>query len=227
MSQFGETLFGGSRFVFWALAPILVSAAIFLPLTIAPEGWLQTAVVYAMSAVCLALALGLANPTRFWWALRFVAAAVFFTYVAYFIYELLGVVRGEEPLLSRRSGTSLASASLGLLIIGYPSFVYMLRGRFTWRAPYVPTESDWLGVVLDPAVDPEDRAAAALELAFTQDPDTQAVLEGLIHDPAEPMELRVAAGLARMAEAAERDGETAALAQLPPDVLEALRETNR
>ena len=75
-------------------------------------------------------ALGLANPRRFGWALRSVAAVIVAAGVAYFISELVAW-RNGKPIgaFGRRSGTSLWNSGLFLLVFGLPALRYLLAGR--------------------------------------------------------------------------------------------------
>jgi hypothetical protein len=78
-----------------------------------------------IAAFMLVLALGLAAPGRFRWALRLVAGVVALGYFIYFVTEVVELLRGEpQPLsLGRPNATA---AGLGLLIYGVPALVYAL-----------------------------------------------------------------------------------------------------
>jgi hypothetical protein len=147
VSKFGETLFSGSRFIFWILAPILLifvlgMASVFLltddTFAVTP---FSIVLFVTMIVTALLLLLGLYDPVRFHWALRCVTGVVFLAYVSYVVYEFAFT---EEPLtLPRdRSEASPINALLGFLIIGLPSLWYTLTGSFTGsgRKDMDPTE---------------------------------------------------------------------------------------
>jgi hypothetical protein len=130
MSQFGKTLFGGSRFIFWTLAPVLLLFAVLMPLSTA--GWNATKVVLiaGMDAAALLLVFGLYNTKKFWWALRGVTGIVFCLYLVYLIDELIhssitlkGLLTGESPL-------EVIKTFIG---IGIPCLLYTLVGKFSRR----------------------------------------------------------------------------------------------
>ena len=73
----------------------------------------------------LILAIGLAAPSRFRWALRVIAAIVGFGYLAYFAAEAVALLRGERQPL-RLSQPSATTAGLGFLPYGIPALVYAL-----------------------------------------------------------------------------------------------------
>lgn len=134
MNLFGKTLFSGSRFIFWSLAPFLILFAIAMPLTTVDWNIKRAILVVVIDLVALLLTLGLYNTTRFWWALRGVTTIVFLACVAYLLDHLIhlpntitlaGIVNGEQPW-----------RSLGaFLSIGMPCLVYSATGRFSWRQP--------------------------------------------------------------------------------------------
>jgi hypothetical protein len=73
----------------------------------------------------LVLALGIAAPGRFIWALRVAAGAVAATYAVYFVTELVALLRGEpQPLVMGRPSATMAG--LGLLVFGVPALVFAL-----------------------------------------------------------------------------------------------------
>jgi len=81
----------------------------------------------SISAVVLLFALGIALPARAGWAFRIVAAVIGVTYLAYFGFELWGLLRGR-PQPVRVGEPSVLMAGLGLLIIGVPSLLFALSG---------------------------------------------------------------------------------------------------
>ena len=141
MSQFGNTLFSGSRFLFWALCPILLSFAVVMPLVVEVKGIFQNIALYTMSATAVFLSLGLFNPIKFKWALRLVSGIVFCTYVAYLASEIIEYSNGTGSLSSDRATPSVLTALAGFIVIGYPSFKFMLLGRLSWQEVEEPDEN--------------------------------------------------------------------------------------
>lgn len=130
---FGETLFSGSRFIFWTVAPAVVLALVMM--NTMSLGWtpLRVAIVAAMDVAGALFILGLYDPVRFRWANRAVCAGVFLAYVSYFVHEW---VLSDEPfrLVERSSEASPRNALLGLLVIGVPCLLYGITGSFRpWR----------------------------------------------------------------------------------------------
>lgn len=124
-------LFGGSRFLFWTLAPVLVLFALAFPFLVVK--WSQTtfALVVGLDAMALLLAFGLYNPRRNEWALRMVTGLVFTAYLAYVIFEALS---GRPLLLTGSRGEeSLRNAILGLVVIGWPCIKFTLTGFDGWQ----------------------------------------------------------------------------------------------
>lgn len=132
MTHFGKTLFGGGRFIFWSLTPViflfLISVSFFVP------EWRAGIVLMLVAfwVIGISLILGMLNPLRFGWAFRIVSAMVFLAYVAYFFTEML---ENDWQLKMPRSRgeTNAVNALLGLVIIGGPALMYTLLGRFTFR----------------------------------------------------------------------------------------------
>src|SRR4051794_8841077 len=118
MSGFGNTLFSGSRFIFWSLGPVLLLGGLaFLGLAAwPPPGAGLTSRIGAalLGLFCLICVPVLYNPARFWVASRVVTGTVFLAYLAYFI---------SDPLKATR----------GLLVIGLPCLWWTLFGRFSLR----------------------------------------------------------------------------------------------
>jgi len=134
MSGFGHTLFGGSRFVRWTLTPFVLVFAIFMPLCI--DDWTLTSAVVmgGLELMCLSILAGFWLPARFgYWAFRVLTGLVFTVYLAYLIEEFFFT---DKPFsLSSRSGSaSPLNALLGFLLIGLPSLLFTLFGRFSFRA---------------------------------------------------------------------------------------------
>jgi hypothetical protein len=130
MNDFGKTLFSGSRFIFWSLAPFLILFAIVMPFSM--TGWTATRIIVvgASELAALLLVLGLWNPNRFKWALRGVSAIVFGICLTVTIEELFlsdkrftigGIVSGDAQPGDLR----------GIIFLGTSCLVYTLLGRFS------------------------------------------------------------------------------------------------
>jgi len=142
MSTFGQTLFGGSKFIRWALTPFALIFAVCMPLLI--ERWTPVAVALmaAMELMCVGLLAGFWLPARIGrWAFRGLTGLVFFAYAAYLVHEFFFT---ETPFKfsGPRSQASPFNALAGLVIIGLPSLWYLLLGRFTLRPPPPEPELD-------------------------------------------------------------------------------------
>jgi len=126
-----KVLFGGSRFIFWMLAPILVLFAFSFPFLSVEWSPMVVALVVVLDAIALLLAVGLYNPQRNEWALRMITRLVFTAYLAYVVVE----VRSGKPLLLTGSHgeESLRNALLGLLLIGWPCIKFTLSGFDGWK----------------------------------------------------------------------------------------------
>ena len=112
------------------LAPVMIAAAIIIPVATAPISLAGQIGVYAFSGTMLLATLGLADVNRFHWALRCVAAVVLTAGVAYFVSELQGVLAGKASGLSaRRSSSSLWGATFFLLGFGIPALRFLMTGR--------------------------------------------------------------------------------------------------
>ena len=132
MSNFGKTLFSGSRLIFRSLAPFLLLFAIVMPLVVDHWTLRSIVVMFAMEVCTLLLVLGLFDPQRFDWAFRGVTAIVFLAYLAYFIDEFCFSDQSFS-WSGRRSDTSPRNAFFGFIFIGAPSLWYTLTGRWTLR----------------------------------------------------------------------------------------------
>jgi hypothetical protein len=136
MSQFGNTLFSGSRFIFWSLAPILLVGGLsFLGLAfwVFPAGGQTSRLGLALLGLfCLICIPVLYDPKRFWLASRVVTGIVFLGYLAYFISEW--VWHAEDIGLGKpRSASTPLNATRGLLVIGLPCLWWTMFGRFSVR----------------------------------------------------------------------------------------------
>ena len=119
-----RTLFSGSRFIFWTLAPLLILCAIVLTSFASYKSLLQSAGVAAIDLFIFLLVVGLYNPHQNEWALRCVTGTVFLLYVGYWVEE----IKDGGWMPNTDTGIeSVLAATLGLLVIGVPCL------RFTWR----------------------------------------------------------------------------------------------
>jgi len=136
MSIFGQTLFGGSRFIRWALSPFILLFGLLIPLLI--EQWTPTqiAVMVVLEAMCITLLAGFWLPARLGhWAFRIVTGLVFLFYAGYLVDELTKFkVTGSD------GEASPLDALFGFLIIGLPCLWYALLGRFTLQPRETPPE---------------------------------------------------------------------------------------
>ena len=135
MSAFGQTLFGGSRFVRWALSPFVLLFAVVMPLLVETWTLKLAGMIAGLELFCVALLAGFWLPGRTGqWAFRSLAGAVFLVYAGYLIDQFLF---SDSPfrLVESRSETSPRNALLGFVIIGLPSLWYALFARFTFRVP--------------------------------------------------------------------------------------------
>lgn len=135
MNAFGQTLFGGSTFIRWALSPFVLLFAVVMPLLV--EKWTLKVggMIAGMEFLCLALLAGFWLPARIGrWAFRSLAGAVFLAYAGYLVDQFFF---SDTPfrLVGSRAEVSPRNALLGLVIIGLPSLWYAIFGRFTFREP--------------------------------------------------------------------------------------------
>lgn len=134
MSQFGQTLFGGSAFIRWALTPFVLIFAISLPLLV--EQWTpaRVALMVGVELFCLTLLAGFWLPPRpGHWAFRGLSGMVFLAYAAYVV-DMFVFNDGAAGSSGRRSDASPVNALLGCIVIGLPALWFALKGRFTLRA---------------------------------------------------------------------------------------------
>ena len=130
--MFGERLFGGSSFIFRALAIPLLLFAVGMPFLVQRWTPFVTTLVAILVSAAILLFLALSNPHRFRWAGRLLGGIIFVAYVAYAIDEWF---LSTQPFQLMESGAaaSLRNALLGLVIIGIPALIYAITGRFSWR----------------------------------------------------------------------------------------------
>ena len=129
--MFGRTLFGGSRFLFWSLAPLLLLFALVMALLV--SDWTSRRGLFAavLIVAALLLVLQLYDRTRFHWAGRLLAGIVFLAYLGYLTHELM--TEGMASLSPRSRGASAFKAMVGLLVIGTPAALYACLGRWTFH----------------------------------------------------------------------------------------------
>lgn len=139
----GDVVFGGSRFIFWALAPLLLISGITTPFLL--DDWNPTKIIVTAAwCVCSLLAIPAIYDARsFWWAARGVTGIIFLAYLAYVVDEFF-LDDGDDTFTGARSETNPLNAVLGLAIIGLPCLWYTLLGRFRLRPieEYVPEFDD-------------------------------------------------------------------------------------
>ena len=138
MSVFGKTLFGGSRFIFRALAPVLALCGIGLPFFITRWSVTSLLCVSLVEALLLAFILGLYDPRRFRWATRCVTGTVFCAYLAYLVDELFLSGKSIEAGSASRAEASPRNAIMGFIAIGLPCLWYTIFGRFSLRSQAQP-----------------------------------------------------------------------------------------
>lgn len=124
-----------ARFIFWCIAPFLVATLTLLPLLAIPAGKAGWIVLAAFELLAFFLLLGLYDSERFKWCWRVVGGIVFVGYLVYLIQMLLS---GQGIGDGRRSSATVVNALIGLIVFGYPGFMYALLGRLTWRAEAEP-----------------------------------------------------------------------------------------
>ncbi len=122
-----DVLFGGSRFLFWLLAPVLL---LFIVLTALfhPQWSLgSVTIIGGLDVLAILMIFALYNPKRFHWAGRAATSLVFLAFLVYLIDE---IASGHSWHFGPRSASSPLNALMGLLIIGVPCLRYTLLGRF-------------------------------------------------------------------------------------------------
>jgi hypothetical protein len=137
LPRFGEYLFSGSRFMFLGVSPFVALCAIGLTLTMISWDPEVLAFIIAWDVLSVLLITALYDPRRFWWAARTLAAVVFLTCISYLVEE----IRSGTPwkLLPFEREDTPTSALVALFVIGLPSLVYTVSGRFRLSDEEVPT----------------------------------------------------------------------------------------
>ncbi|MEM7307500.1 MAG: hypothetical protein AAF682_12555 [Planctomycetota bacterium] len=136
-ARFGERLFGGSPFLFWALAPaLLVGAAV---ITLPPDyadGFALAAVLFC-DAAALLLLLALWPYHRVPGARRLLTGLVFAAAL-----HQLGEAWVPAWVPSKGTPPARLGATLGFLAVGLPCLTYALFGRFRRGPAAVEVPSD-------------------------------------------------------------------------------------
>ena len=130
MSKFGETLFGGSRFVRWSLTPFILLFLITIPLIVDQWTWQRIRMMAGIELIPLALLAGFWLPARYGrWAFRIVTSLVFLAYTSYLVDQ---VFFSDTPfsLTGDRAEVSPRNSVFGFITIGLPCLWYSLFGRF-------------------------------------------------------------------------------------------------
>ncbi len=127
MARFGQVLFSGSRFIFWALSPFLLFLVIVV--TVSQHSWTpqSIAIVAGLDLCAILLTFALYDPKRFRWAGRAAAGIVF---IAYCLYLLDRGLAGKKWVPTRRSEESPWNSLAGLIVIGLPCLRFLVLGRF-------------------------------------------------------------------------------------------------
>lgn len=94
-----------------------------------------------ISALMMTFAIGLAAPSRFILALRFVAGAIGIAYLLYFAGEVWALLSGQSQPI-RAGQPSVLMAGFGLLVFGIPALIFAFSGShvgvfraFSWKEP--------------------------------------------------------------------------------------------
>jgi hypothetical protein len=135
MSKSGKKLFGGSRFLFWSLAPILAIFAVVFPFMITEWTARSYFLVAIIEPMLVAFILGLLNPQRFRWATRCGTGLVFCLYLVFAINQvfLSGKSLGAGSGKGKPGELSPLRAIMGLIVIGLPCLWYTVRGRWSLK----------------------------------------------------------------------------------------------
>jgi len=136
MPRFGDTLYSGSRFIFWSLGPVLFLGGLsFLGLAVwaFPGAGQATRLGLAfLGLFCLACVPVLYDPTRFRPASRLLTGIVFLAYLGYFTNQWAWHA-DDLGLGKPQNVPTPLNAAKGLLVIGLPCLWWTLFGRFSFR----------------------------------------------------------------------------------------------
>lgn len=139
MSEFGNILFGGSRFIRWSLTPVILFFALWLPTMthkMAPTGM---PVFIGVEIVFVAMLAGFWLPAKIGqMCFRVVAAIVFLAFTT----AVIDAFASAKPSSTRRliDQPSPYSLLMGLVIVGIPSLRFALTGGFSLRSE--PSEEE-------------------------------------------------------------------------------------
>jgi hypothetical protein len=133
MTTFGRTLFGGSRFIFWCVGPLVLlcglGCAICAPFALASKDWKAGTALVLLGVCGICLFLGLLNRKRFLWAARVVTGIIALCYVLYFVETFFFEKQALAPPQKRSEATPW-NAIMGFIVIGLPCIWFTIRGRF-------------------------------------------------------------------------------------------------
>jgi hypothetical protein len=129
---FGRTLYSGSKFLFWTIAPFLLLFMLAIGVLVSDWTSRRGFISILLIGAAALLLLKLYDPGRFYLAGRVLAGLVALAYIWYLVAEL--AAEGVASLSPRSGGASAFKAILGLLVIGIPSGLYALAGRWTFRS---------------------------------------------------------------------------------------------
>lgn len=133
MNYFGRTLFGGSRFIFWCVGPLVLLCGlgfvIGAPFAFALKDWKAGTALLLLGICGICLYLALLNPKRFLWAARVVTGIVALCYVLYFA-ETYFVEKQEMTPSRKKSEATPWNAIMGFILIALPCIWFTVRGRF-------------------------------------------------------------------------------------------------
>lgn len=124
-----------TRFMFWCTAPFFVATLTLLPFLASPRGIVGWVMLAAFELLAIFSLFGLYDAVRFKWCWRVVGGIVFAGYLSYLV-QMVG--SGQWVGNGRRSSSTALNALIGIIVFGYPGFMYAFFGRFTWRAESMP-----------------------------------------------------------------------------------------
>lgn len=139
MSDFGKTLFSGSKFLFWAIVPLISLFGLLLLISLITllinEQWRSASVVALLEFSFVLLGLSLWSPKKFWVASRLLTAIVFLFMLLWFLDE---VVFGEKSLRSLTvweliKGDPPANVLKGFIFVGIPCLLYTCWGLWKFK----------------------------------------------------------------------------------------------